>query len=53
MVISDWQGRVIQALNEKMKKAVQLYQNLVKNVNSVRTETKKDETNNITLPSFI
>jgi superfamily II DNA or RNA helicase len=53
LVISNWQHRVIQALTEKMEKAKKLYENLVENVNSVYTETKKEETNEIPLPSFI
>jgi hypothetical protein len=36
-----------------MEKAKKLYENLVENVNSVYTETKKEETNEIPLPSFI
>lgn len=53
LVISDWQGRVIQALNEKMEKAQKLYENLVKEVNSNYETVIKDETDNIIKPSFI
>lgn len=53
MVISDWQGRVIQALQEKTEKAQKLYENLVENVNSNYQEVKRQEHNNITVPSFI
>lgn len=53
MVISDWQGRVIQALNEKMEKAKELYENLVQNVNYVYIENKKEETASVVIPSFI
>ncbi len=53
LVISNWQGRVIQALQEKMQKAQDLYKNLVENVNSVYIETKKQESSSVSLPSFI
>lgn len=53
VVISNWQWRVIQAIKEKTEKAQKLYENLVKNVNLVYEETKKQETNNVVLPSFI
>lgn len=53
MVISNWQERVVQAIEEKTEKAKKLYENLVANVNSIYKETKKEEKNTVTLPSFI
>ena len=53
MVISEGQGRVIQALQEKTEKAQKLYENLVKNVNSDYKEIKKQEKTKIIKPSFI
>ena len=43
----------MQVLQEKTDKAIKLYENLVNSVNSVYIETKKEETNEIPLPSFI
>ena len=41
MVISDGQTRVLEALEQKTEKAISLYENLVKNVNSQFIESKK------------
>jgi len=53
VVISNWQGRVIKALQEKTEKAQKLYESLVENVNHAYIENKKEETNTVTIPSFI
>lgn len=53
MVISDGQTRVIDALQQKTEKAIQLYQNLVTNVNRDFTHFKKEFDKQIILPSFI
>jgi len=53
MVISNWQHRVIQALQEKTEKAIKLYENLVENVNSEYKEHIKNEYSEVQLPKFI
>lgn len=53
LVISDGQKLVMESLENKTQKAIQLYQNLTKNVNNTYTQTKQKETNDIKLPSFI
>jgi len=52
MVISDGQGRVIKALEQKTQKAIELYENLTKNVNQVFTETKKQFNQEVIKPKF-
>ncbi len=52
MVISDGQTRVIEALEQKTEKAIQLYENLVKNVNRDFTENKKEFNQKIIKPKF-
>lgn len=52
LVISDGQNRVIEALNQKMKKAQELYQNLVENVNSNYVEDRKKDLIQIIKPKF-
>ena len=52
IVISDGQQRVIQALEEKTQKAIELYQNLVANVNGDFTEKKKEFNKKIILPKW-
>ena len=42
LVISDGQTRVLQALEQKTQKAIELYENLTKNVNRTIEETKKE-----------
>lgn len=53
MVISDGQTRVLEALEQKTKKAIELYENLVKNVNRSYTEKKKEFNKEIITPPFI
>ena len=52
LVISDGQTRVLEALQQKTEKAIQLYENLTKNVNSVFSETIKQFDNEIIKPKF-
>jgi len=52
LVISDGQTRVLEALQQKTEKAIQLYENLTKNVNSVYSETIKQFENAIIKPKF-
>lgn len=53
MVISDGQTRVLTALQQKTQKAIELYKNLTKNVNSSYTESKKKFNKEIIKPNFI
>lgn len=53
LVISDGQKRVIQALEEKTKKAIHLHKNLTDAVNASFVETKKEFNQNIIKPKFI
>ena len=53
MVISDGQTRVLEALEQKTEKAISLYENLVKNVNSQFIESKKQFKHEIIKPKFI
>jgi hypothetical protein len=53
MVISDGQTRVITAIEQKTKKAQQLYENLVRAVNDPYIEVHKEFKNNAKLPSFL
>ena len=53
LVLSDGQTRVIQALEEKTKKAIELYQNLVKNVNSSYEDSVKEFNKDIIKPKFL
>jgi len=50
LVISDGQTRVIDALQQKTEKAIQLYQNLTASVNQDFTENKKEYNKQITKP---
>lgn len=52
MVISDGQTRVLEALEQKTKKSIELYENLVKNVNQSFTETKKEFNKQIIKPTW-
>jgi ERCC4-related helicase len=52
LVISDGQTRVLEALQQKTEKAIQLYENLTRNVNSVYSETIKQFDNEIIKPKF-
>jgi ERCC4-related helicase len=53
LVLSDGQTRVIQALEEKTKKAIELYQNLVNNVNSSYEDSVKEFNKDIIKPKFL
>jgi len=53
IVVSDGQTRVLDALQQKTKKAIELYENLTKNVNSVFVNTKKEFKKEVILPKFI
>jgi hypothetical protein len=53
MVISDGQSRVIQALEEKTQKAIELYENLVSHANQDFNMTIKEFDKKIKLPEFI
>ena len=53
MVTSQGQKRVLEALQQKTDKAIQLYENLVKNVNEVFKEDKKQFNKEIELPKFL
>lgn len=53
MVISDGQTRVIEALQQKTKKAIQLYENLTKNVNQSFENKIKEFNKEIIKPVFI
>jgi hypothetical protein len=53
MVISDGQTRVIEALQQKTKKAIELHENLTKNVNGSFIHTKKEFNKEIIKPKFI
>lgn len=53
MIISEGQTRVLKAIQEKTEKAQQLYENLVKSVNSVYVDTKKTESVVFKLPKFL
>lgn len=53
LVISDGQKRVLDALQQKTKKAIELHENLTRNVNSSFVESKKQFNKNLKLPNFI
>ncbi|MCK5604053.1 hypothetical protein KAR91_19355, partial [Candidatus Pacearchaeota archaeon] len=53
MVISDGQTRVLEALEQKTQKAIQLYKNLTDNVNSSFINVKKEFTKEIIKPKFL
>ena len=53
LVVSDGQTRVLEALQQKTKKAIELYDNLTKNVNSSFTESKKEFKHEIIKPNFL
>jgi superfamily II DNA or RNA helicase len=52
MVISDGQTRVIEALQQKTKKAIELHENLTKNVNQSFTNKLKEFNKEIIKPKF-
>ncbi len=53
IVISDGQTRVMEALQQKTDKAIQLYKNLTENVNREFTITSKEFNKQITKPKFL
>ena len=53
MVISDGQTRVLEALEQKTQKAIKLYENLTKNVNSSFVNNKKQFNKEIIKPKFL
>jgi superfamily II DNA or RNA helicase len=53
MVISDGQTRVVDALQQKTQKAIELYENLTRNVNRDFTHTTKEFNKEIVIPSFL
>ena len=53
MVISDGQTRVLEALQTKTEKAIQLYENLVKNVNENFKDNKKEFNKEVITPKFM
>lgn len=52
LVISDGQKRVIDALQQKTQKAIDLYQKLTENVNESFSDRKKEFSKQIILPKF-
>lgn len=53
MVISDGQTKVLESLQKKTKKAIELHENLTKNVNGVFEEKIKEFNKEILLPKFL
>jgi hypothetical protein len=53
MVISEGQERVLEALEQKTQKAIQLYGNLVANANRNFTHLTKEFNQTIQLPEFL
>jgi hypothetical protein len=53
MVISDGQIRVLEALQQKTKKAIELHDNLTKNINQVFENKVKDFNKPILIPKFL
>jgi ERCC4-related helicase len=53
LVTSAGQKRVLEALQQKTEKAIELYENLVKNVNEVFKEDKKQFNKEIIKPKFL
>lgn len=53
LVISDGQTRVMEALEQKTKKAIELHKNLTENVNRNFTHKVKEFDKNINTPKFI
>ena len=52
VVISDGQTRVLQALEQKTKKAIELYENLTKNVNQTFEDKNKSFNKELIKPKF-
>lgn len=53
MVISDGQTRVLEAIEQKTQKAIELYENLTKNVNSQFIHKTKEFNKDIIKPKFL
>lgn len=53
MVVSDGQQRVLDAIEQKTRKAIQLHENLTKNVNSVFEDVRKEFNKEIITPKFL
>ncbi len=53
LVISDGQKRVIEALDQKTKKSIELYDKLTKTVNSVYLDSKREFNQQIITPKFL
>jgi SNF2 family DNA or RNA helicase len=53
MVISDGQTRVLETLQQKTQKAIQLYENLTKSVNASFTHINKEFNKSIIKPKFL
>ena len=53
LVISDGQTRVLEALQQKTQKAIELYENLTKNVNQSFEHKVKEFDKQIILPKFL
>lgn len=53
IVASDGQSRVMEALEQKTQKAIQLHQNLTDAVNHQFTDVRREFKNNAVLPSFL
>lgn len=53
MVISDGQTRVLEALEQKTQKAIQLHKNLTENVNSSFINVKKEFNKELIKPKFL
>jgi hypothetical protein len=53
LVLSDGQSAVMESLKQKTDKAIKLYENLTKNVNSSYIEHTKEFNKKIQLPNFI
>jgi len=53
IVASDGQARVLEALEQKTQKAIQLHQNLVNAVNNQFTDVRREFKNDALLPNFL
>lgn len=53
LVISDGQKRVIDTLQQKTKKAIELHENLTKNVNGSFTDKRKEFNKDVVKPKFL
>ena len=53
IVISDGQTRVMEALEQKTKKAIELYENLTKNVNAEFNNSQREFNKYIQKPNFL